>query len=45
MYLEGDASMRSYDDAEGKRQSSLSIVQRGSTLFSRSLGTELDGMR
>jgi len=27
VYLEGDASMRTYDDAEGKKQSSLSLVQ------------------
>lgn len=28
MYLEGDASMRQYDDAEGKKQYRLNIVQR-----------------
>ncbi|RHZ49254.1 single-stranded DNA-binding protein [Aspergillus thermomutatus] len=28
VYVEGDATMRSYEDSEGKRQSSLSIVQR-----------------
>jgi hypothetical protein len=27
VYVEGDASMRSYEDADGKRQSSLSVVQ------------------
>ncbi|OCT54981.1 Single-stranded DNA-binding protein RIM1, mitochondrial [Cladophialophora carrionii] len=27
VYLEGDATMRTYDDADGKKQSSLSIVQ------------------
>jgi single-stranded DNA-binding protein len=27
IYLEGDATMRTYDDAEGKKQSSLSLVQ------------------
>lgn len=29
MYVEGDAQMRQFDDGEGKRQSALSIVQRG----------------
>ncbi|KAL5356534.1 hypothetical protein BJX96DRAFT_142969 [Aspergillus floccosus] len=28
VYIEGDASMRQWQDAEGKKQSSLSIVQR-----------------
>lgn len=28
MYVEGDAQMRQYDDAEGKKQSALSVVQR-----------------
>lgn len=28
VYLEGDASMRSYEDADGKRHSNLNIVQR-----------------
>ncbi|KAL2010184.1 hypothetical protein VTN00DRAFT_5991 [Thermoascus crustaceus] len=28
VYVEGDASLRSYEDAEGRKQSSLSIVQR-----------------
>ncbi|EAW17998.1 single-stranded DNA-binding protein [Aspergillus fischeri NRRL 181] len=28
VYVEGDATMRSYEDADGKRQSALSIVQR-----------------
>jgi single-stranded DNA-binding protein len=28
VYVEGDASMRQWEDAEGKKQSSLSIVQR-----------------
>jgi single-stranded DNA-binding protein len=28
VYVEGDASMRVYEDAEGKKQSSLNIVQR-----------------
>jgi single-stranded DNA-binding protein len=31
VYVEGDASMRVYEDAEGKKQSSLNIVQRPST--------------
>ncbi|KAJ9295509.1 hypothetical protein DTO271G3_5965 [Paecilomyces variotii] len=28
VYVEGDASIRTYEDAEGKKQSSLSVVQR-----------------
>lgn len=28
VYVEGDASMRVYQDAEGKKQSSLNVVQR-----------------
>lgn len=28
VYVEGDASMRTFDDADGKRQSTLNIVQR-----------------
>ncbi|KAF3400385.1 hypothetical protein DPV78_005977 [Talaromyces pinophilus] len=28
VYVEGDASVRVYEDAEGKKQSSLNIVQR-----------------
>lgn len=27
IYLEGDATMKTYEDAEGKKQSSLSLVQ------------------
>lgn len=27
IYLEGDATMKTYDDADGKKQSSLSLVQ------------------
>ncbi|EXJ62869.1 hypothetical protein A1O7_03311 [Cladophialophora yegresii CBS 114405] len=27
VYLEGDATMRTFDDADGKKQSSLSLVQ------------------
>ena len=27
MYLEGDASMRTFDDSEGKKQTQLSLVQ------------------
>lgn len=27
VYLEGDATMRTYEDAEGKKQSALSLVQ------------------
>ena len=30
VYVEGDASVRVYEDAEGKKQSSLNIVQRSS---------------
>lgn len=28
VYLEADASLRTYEDAEGKRQSNLNLVQR-----------------
>jgi len=28
VHVEGDAKMRSYEDAEGKKQTSLSITQR-----------------
>lgn len=28
VYIEGDASMNTYEDAEGKTRSSLSIIQR-----------------
>ena len=28
LYVEGDATMRQYDDNEGRKQSALSIVQR-----------------
>ncbi|KAI9040611.1 single-stranded DNA-binding protein [Aspergillus affinis] len=28
VYVEGDATMRSYEDADGKKQSTLSLVQR-----------------
>lgn len=27
VYLEGDATMRSYEDSEGRKQSQLSLVQ------------------
>lgn len=33
VYLEGDASMRSYEDADGKKHSNLNIVQRTSHEF------------
>ncbi|KAJ5908285.1 hypothetical protein N7495_000967 [Penicillium taxi] len=35
VYVEGDASMRSYDDADGKKQFSLNIVQRSIEVLSR----------
>lgn len=28
VYLEADASLRTYEDAEGKRQSNLNLIQR-----------------
>lgn len=28
VYLEGDASMRSYENADGQKQTNLNIVQR-----------------
>ena len=40
VYLEGDASMRTYDDAEGKRQSSLSLVQTKIQVLKRATPTE-----
>ncbi|KAJ5495133.1 hypothetical protein N7539_000249 [Penicillium diatomitis] len=39
VYLEGDASMRSYEDADGKRHSSLNIVQRSLEVLSRPANT------
>ncbi|KAJ5776992.1 ssDNA binding protein [Penicillium odoratum] len=33
VYVEGDARMKTYEDAEGRKQSSLSIVQRMFDLF------------
>lgn len=34
VYVEGDATMRSYEDSDGKRQHALNIVQRKpATLF------------
>ncbi|KAJ5619207.1 hypothetical protein N7510_003191 [Penicillium lagena] len=35
VYVEGDASMRQWEDAEGKKQSSLSIVQRSLEVLKR----------
>ncbi|KAI9874649.1 MAG: ssDNA-binding protein, mitochondrial [Pleopsidium flavum] len=35
IYVEGDASMRQYDDSEGKRQSALSITQRNIEVLKR----------
>ena len=40
VYLEGDATMRTYDDAEGKKQSSLSLVQTKIEVLKRPTPTE-----
>jgi single-stranded DNA-binding protein len=40
VYLEGDATMRTYDDAEGKKQSSLSLVQTKIEVLKRPSPTE-----
>lgn len=42
VYLEGDATMRTYDDAEGKKQSSLSLVQTKIEVLKRSPPTDAD---
>jgi hypothetical protein len=42
IYLEGDATMRTYDDAEGKKQSSLSLVQTKIEVLKRPAPTEAD---
>ncbi|KZF19153.1 nucleic acid-binding protein [Xylona heveae TC161] len=35
LYLEGDATMRTYEDSEGKSRSSLNIVQRSIEVLKR----------
>ncbi|KAJ5992251.1 ssDNA binding protein [Penicillium sp. IBT 35674x] len=40
VYVEGDARMKTYEDAEGRKQSSLSIVQRSIEVLSRPQGNE-----
>ncbi|KAJ5177140.1 uncharacterized protein N7482_003017 [Penicillium canariense] len=40
VYLEGDASMRTYEDADGKKHSALNIVQRSLEVLSRPPPTE-----
>ena len=40
VYLEGDATMRTYEDAEGKKQSSLSLVQTKIEVLKRPSPTE-----
>jgi single-stranded DNA-binding protein len=42
VYLEGDATMRTYDDAEGKKQSSLSLVQTKIEVLKRPAPTDAD---
>lgn len=37
MYLEGDASMRVFDDADGKKQTALNIVQTKLEVLKRQL--------
>lgn len=40
IYLEGDATMKSYEDGEGKKQSSLSLVQTKVEVLKRPLPSE-----
>lgn len=44
VYLEGDATMRTYDDADGKKQSSLSLVQTKIEVLKRPAPTEADNV-
>lgn len=44
VYVEGDARMKSYEDAEGRKQSSLSIVQRKLFLFPFNASLFYDGV-
>ncbi|CAI7676196.1 ssDNA-binding protein mitochondrial [Penicillium manginii] len=40
VYVEGDASMRSYEDAEGRKQTSFNIVQRHLDVLKRGANSE-----
>ncbi|KAJ5688932.1 hypothetical protein N7462_003324 [Penicillium macrosclerotiorum] len=40
VYVEGDASLRVYEDADGKKQSSLNIIQRSLEILSRPANIE-----
>ncbi|KAA8641832.1 hypothetical protein EYZ11_006652 [Aspergillus tanneri] len=40
VYVEGDASMRQWEDAEGKKQSSLNIIQRSLEVLKRPYNAE-----
>ena len=42
VYLEGDATMRTYEDADGKKQSSLSLVQTKVEVLKRPQPKEAD---
>jgi len=42
VYLEGDATMRTYDDADGKKQSSLSLVQTKVEVLKRAASADAE---
>lgn len=42
VYFEGDATMRSYDDAEGKKQTALNLVQTKVEVLKRPQPKEAD---
>ena len=42
VYLEGDATMRTYDAADGKKQSSLSLVQTKIEVLKRPAPAEVE---
>ena len=44
VYFEGDATMRTYDDAGGKKQSSLSLVQTRIEVLKRPAPTEAEAV-
>lgn len=43
VYLEGDATMRTFEDAEGKKQSNLSVVQTKIEVLKRPVAKEEEG--
>lgn len=42
VYLEGDATMRTFDDMDGKKQTALSLVQTRIEVLKRPTPTEAD---